>query len=72
MTERQEQILDAIHDFAQAHGYQPTVRDLMPMVGLDSTSTVHQHLANLRRMGLVDWVDGQVRTLHLVEQEEAA
>lgn len=40
----------------------PSVRDVAAAV--DRTiSTVHDHLKVLRRLGLVDWVDGQQRTL---------
>ena len=39
--------------YADAHGYPPTVREIGEAVGLASPSTVHAHLANLERAGLI-------------------
>src|SRR5919201_1630042 len=35
------------------HGYPPTVRDIGQAIGLTSSSTVHAHLANLEKVGLL-------------------
>jgi repressor LexA len=53
LTERQRQILDFLTKYADAHGYPPTVREIGEAVGLASPSTVHAHLANLERAGLL-------------------
>ncbi len=53
LTERQRQILDFLTKYADAHGYPPTVREIGEAVGLASPSTVHAHLANLERAGLI-------------------
>lgn len=71
MTDQKQEILNAIEDFYYEHGYQPNVRELGKMVGLTSSSTIHAHLTNLRDMGLVDWVQGQVRTLHVCDTRNA-
>lgn len=62
-----EDILKAIEQFVEEHGYAPTVRDIARMVGASSTSHVHYYLRRLRESGRVDWVDGKSRTLHLVK-----
>ncbi len=53
LTKRQRAILDFIKRHSAKHGYPPTVRDIGTAVGLTSSSTVHAHLANLERMGLL-------------------
>ena len=52
LTTRQQEILDFIRRYGAEHGYPPTVRDIGKAVGLASSSTVHQHLANLEQRGL--------------------
>src|SRR5262249_4348438 len=53
LTDRQRQIWEFIVDYVDAHGYPPTVREIGEAVGLASPSTVHAHLANLERAGLL-------------------
>jgi repressor LexA len=53
LTKRQREIFDFIKRHSAKHGYPPTVRDIGKAVGLTSSSTVHTHLANLERAGLL-------------------
>jgi repressor LexA len=53
LTKRQREIFSYIKRYAAKHGYPPTVRDIGREVGLTSPSTVHGHLANLERAGLL-------------------
>src|SRR3954462_8382132 len=53
LTGRQQEIWDFLVDYVDAHGYPPTVREIGEAVGLASPSTVHAHLANLERAGLL-------------------
>ena len=53
LTPRQQQIWDFVVDYVDTHGYPPTVREIGDAVGLASPSTVHAHLANLERAGLL-------------------
>jgi repressor LexA len=53
LTKRQKEIFDYIRKYASKHGYPPTVREIGKAVGLHSSSTVHAHLANLERIGLL-------------------
>jgi repressor LexA len=47
------------------HGYPPTVREIGEAVGLASPSTVHAHLANLERAGLIKRDPTKPRALEL-------
>ena len=53
LTKRQQEIFDFIKRYSGQHGYPPTVRDIGKAVGLASSSTVHAHLANLEKLGLL-------------------
>ncbi len=52
-TERQQSILQAIHDFRSERGYPPSVREIGERVGLSSSSTIHAHLKALEKRGLI-------------------
>ncbi len=53
LTKRQKEIFDYIRKYAAKTGYPPTVREIGKAVGLTSSSTVHAHLANLEKIGLL-------------------
>jgi repressor LexA len=53
LTKRQQEIFDFIKKYSAKYGYPPTVRDIGKAVGLASSSTVHAHLANLEKIGLL-------------------
>jgi repressor LexA len=53
LTKRQQEIFDFIKRYSSSHGYPPTVRDIGKAIGLTSSSTVHAHLANLEKLGLL-------------------
>ena len=51
LTERQSQILEFIDQAIRDNGYPPTVREIGQAVGLNSPSTVHNHLNTLQDRG---------------------
>ncbi|HEY1594697.1 MAG TPA: transcriptional repressor LexA [Thermoleophilaceae bacterium] len=53
LTKRQQEIFDFIKRYSARHGYPPTVRDIGKAIGLTSSSTVHAHLANLEKVGVL-------------------
>src|ERR671918_3042886 len=53
LTARQQEIWGFLVEYVDRHGYPPTVREIGEAVGLASPSTVHAHLANLERAGLL-------------------
>jgi repressor LexA len=75
LTGRQQEIWDFLVDYVDRHGYPPTVREIGEAVGLASPSTVHAHLANLERAGLLRRDPTKPRALELagrVRREPAA
>ena len=69
LTGRQQEIWDFLVDYVDTHGYPPTVREIGEAVGLASPSTVHAHLANLERAGLLKRDPTKPRALELVGRE---
>ena len=65
LTGRQQEIWDFLVDYVDHHGYPPTVREIGEAVGLASPSTVHAHLANLERAGLLKRDPTKPRALEL-------
>lgn len=58
-----DKILTAIKQYTASHGYPPTTRELCSIVGLKSTQSIHRYLHQLRDDGVLDFVDGQPRTI---------
>jgi repressor LexA len=70
LTKRQQEIFDFIKRYSAKNGYPPTVRDIGKAVGLASSSTVHAHLANLERAGLLRRDPTKPRALELIGREK--
>ena len=66
LTARQQEIWQFLVDYVDRHGYPPTVREIGEAVGLASQSTVHAHLANLERAGLLRRDPTKPRALDLI------
>jgi len=72
LTGRQREIWNFLVEYVDRHGYPPTVREIGEAVGLASPSTVHAHLANLERAGLLRRDPTKPRALELVGRERGA
>jgi repressor LexA len=72
LTGRQREIWSFLVDYVDRHGYPPTVREIGAAVGLASPSTVHAHLANLERAGLLRRDPTKPRALELLGREKGA
>jgi repressor LexA len=68
LTKRQQEIVEFIKRYSARHGYPPTVRDIGRAVGLASSSTVHQHLANLERVGLIKRDPSKPRAIEMLDR----
>jgi repressor LexA len=71
LTQRQQEIWDYLVEYTDGHGYPPTVREIGEHVGLASPSTVHAHLANLERAGLLRRDPTKPRALELTGRRAA-
>ena len=68
LTKRQQEIFEFIKRYSSEHGYPPTVRDIGKAIGLTSSSTVHAHLSNLEKLGLIRRDPTKPRALELLGQ----
>src|SRR6266699_2389780 len=67
LTDRQARILEYIRYQNKVRNYPPSVREIGEAVGLSSSSTVHNHLNQLERRGLIRRDPSKSRTVQLVE-----
>jgi repressor LexA len=72
LTKRQQEIFDFIRKYSAKYGYPPTVRDIGKAVGLASSSTVHAHLANLEKIGLLRRDPSKPRAIELLDRVDRA
>jgi len=70
LTDRQSKILDYIRYVTRVRSYPPSVREIGEAVGLSSSSTVHNHLNQLERRGLIKRDPSKSRTVQLVQDAE--
>jgi len=69
LTDRQQEIWEFLGAYLDEHGYPPTVREIGEAVGLASPSTVHAHLANLERAGMLRRDPTKPRALELLGRQ---
>jgi repressor LexA len=72
LTKRQQEIFDFIKSYSSKHGYPPTVRDIGKAIGLTSSSTVHAHLANLEKAGMLRRDPTKPRALEILDKAKKA
>ena len=71
LTYRREQILRFLHKFYIENGFPPTIREIAQKFELSAASTVHTHLKNLERAGLIERVHRTARGARLTADGRA-
>lgn len=72
LTNRQEEILQAIKKFIAEKGFTPTVREIGAMVDLSSPATSHFHLNKLEEKGYIRRNKAKNRAIELLVPNEYA
>ncbi|MCM3599024.1 transcriptional regulator [Metabacillus idriensis] len=72
LTDKQNEVLNALYEFIKKEGLPPSYRDLMKIVNLKSSSTIKGHLDRLKEKGFITWEPGLPRTLKIVRQNKTA
>lgn len=54
LTNRQKQVLQVIREFIKERGYPPTVREAGERLGLNSSASIHAHMAALSEAGFIN------------------
>jgi repressor LexA len=66
ITKRQRQVYDFISDFVQKQGYSPSFDEIGRGLGLSSLATVHKHISNLEKKGLLTRDYNRSRSIDLI------
>src|SRR5213079_119852 len=66
ITKRQRQVYDFISDFVQRNQYSPSFEEIGEGLGLSSLATVHKHITNLEKKGLLSRDYNRSRSIDLL------
>src|SRR5438045_3619930 len=66
ITRRQRQIYDFISEFVQTHQYSPSYEEIKQGMGLSSLATVHKHISNQEKKGLLTHDYNRSRSIDLL------
>jgi repressor LexA len=66
ITKRQRQVYDFISDFVQRNNYTPSFQEIGDGLGLSSLATVHKHISNLEKKGLLSRDYNRSRSIDLL------
>jgi repressor LexA len=66
VTRRQKEVLDFLESFVMRNGYSPSFEEIARGMGLKSLATVHKHVTNLEKKGLLDRVHNRSRSIDVL------
>src|SRR6478672_11993713 len=66
ITKRQRQVYDFISDFVERNQYSPSFEEIGEGLGLSSLATVHKHISNLEKKGLLSRDYNRSRSIDLL------
>ena len=66
ITKRQRQVYDFIAEFVQKNQYSPSFEEIGDGLGLSSLATVHKHVSNLEKKGLLSRDYNRSRSIDLL------
>lgn len=72
LTKRQKELVDYLDGYIAKHGYAPTLEEIGKQLNLSSLATVHKHLTNLERKGVIRRKWNRSRALDVVPQQPRA
>ena len=70
LTKRQNDILTYIKEYMVNHGYPPTIREIGKALDISSPATIHAHLQNLEKKGVIRKGGSKNRALELLVKNE--
>ena len=66
VTRRQKEVIDFLGSFVSRNGYSPSFEEIARGMGLKSLATVHKHITNLEKKGLLDRVHNRSRSIDVL------
>lgn len=69
LTKRQKELVDYLETYILKAGYAPTLEEIGQHFGLSSLATIHKHLTNLERKGMIRRKWNRSRALEVIPQQ---
>lgn len=69
MYRKQRAVYDFVCQYMQKYGYSPTLAEIGTALNLSSLSTIHEHIENLVKKGLIKRYIGAMRGLEVLKQD---
>jgi repressor LexA len=66
ITRRQKEVLDFLEAFVSRNGYSPSFEEIARGMNLKSLATVHKHITNLEKKGMLDRVHNRSRSIDVL------
>jgi repressor LexA len=66
VTRRQKEVIDFLEAFVSRNGYSPSFEEIARGMGLKSLATVHKHITNLEKKGMLDRVHNRSRSIDVL------
>ena len=66
VTRRQKEVLDFLEAFVSRNGYSPSFEEIARGMSLKSLATVHKHITNLEKKGMLDRVHNRSRSIDVL------
>ncbi len=71
LTKRQREILDYLTEYIGEHGYAPSFEEIAAAMKYGSLATVHEHLSNLERKGVIRRAYNESRSIEVLSRARA-
>ncbi len=71
LTKRQREILDYLTGYIDDHGYAPSFEEIAAAMKYGSLATVHEHLSNLERKGVIRRSYNESRSIEVLSRARA-
>jgi len=66
VTRRQKEVVDFISQFVEENGYSPSFDEIARGLNLKSLATVHKHVTNLQKKGLLERAHNRSRSIDIL------
>ena len=70
ITRRQKEVLDFIRNFVERCGYSPSFEEIAHGLDLSSLATVHKHISNLEKKGLLQRAHNRSRSIDVLPERK--
>ncbi len=70
LTQKQNEVLDFIKKYTAMHGFPPSIREICAALNLSSPATVHAHVKNLEKAGVIKTSASKFRTIEILVDNE--